>query len=66
MEGVWVDDIARCAQIIDLGGRSEPTSTTYPIPELKLEDSRNVLRNAYERSLDVLTSKYGQKLCKQL
>ncbi|BHF61213.1 MORN repeat-containing protein 3 [Sparganum proliferum] len=65
MEGVWVDDIARCAQIIDLGGRSEPTSTTYPIPELKLEDSRNVLRNAYDRSLDVLTSKYGQKLCKQ-
>ncbi|VDL96887.1 unnamed protein product [Schistocephalus solidus] len=35
MEGVWVDDIARCAQIIDLGGRSEPTSTTYPIPEVR-------------------------------
>ncbi len=34
MEGVWIDNIARVSQVVDLGPRQIPTKTTYPIPEV--------------------------------
>ncbi|THD18892.1 MORN repeat-containing protein 3 [Fasciola hepatica] len=51
MEGVWVDDIPKCCQMIDLGRELAVEGSEFEIPEIKLEDPNGVLRETHEKLL---------------
>ena len=46
--GTWVDDIAKCGEIIDFDRHSASNVAQYPLPELKLLDADEVLQKARE------------------
>jgi len=44
--GTWVNNIGKCGIMEDFNRNTAVSATKYPIPELKLLDSANVLRDA--------------------
>ncbi|VDP91498.1 unnamed protein product [Echinostoma caproni] len=54
MEGVWVDDVPKCCQMVDLGRELAIEGTEFEIPEIKLEDPNGVLRETQEQLLTKL------------
>ena len=46
--GTWVEDIAKCGEMVDFNRDTAVSATQYPIPELKLVDSSEVLAKARE------------------
>ncbi|TGZ74535.1 hypothetical protein CRM22_000882 [Opisthorchis felineus] len=55
MEGIWVDDVPKCCQMVDLGRELAPQRTQFEIPEIKLEDPNAVLRETQEKLLEQLS-----------
>ncbi|XP_033123252.1 MORN repeat-containing protein 3-like [Anneissia japonica] len=50
-EGVWVDGIPKCGEMVDFGREGAPDPTVYPIPEIKLLDPKAVLGEAEQMFL---------------
>jgi hypothetical protein len=48
-EGYWVDDVAKCGQMLDYNRESVPDPTPFPIPVLTLENSEAVLEEAVKQ-----------------
>ncbi|XP_072514657.1 MORN repeat-containing protein 3 [Salminus brasiliensis] len=42
-EGFWVDDVAKCGTVCDLGREHATAPTAYPIPQVQLKDAEGVL-----------------------
>lgn len=48
LTGMWVNDIAKCGEIIDFNREGAVDATQYPLPEVKLCDANEVLERARE------------------
>jgi len=48
-EGTWVDDVARCGEMVDICRETAPDATLYPIPSVGLVDPAAVLSEAEEQ-----------------
>jgi len=51
LEGVWVNDIAKCGEMQDFDRAAAPEPTPFPIPNVTLADPESVLANAEEEYL---------------
>ncbi|CAB1447787.1 unnamed protein product [Pleuronectes platessa] len=51
-EGFWVDGVAKCGTLSDLGRDVTPTPSTYQIPQIQLLDMELVLREAQSTYAD--------------
>ncbi|KAA3676176.1 uncharacterized protein DEA37_0006221 [Paragonimus westermani] len=54
MEGIWINDVPKCCQMVDLGRERAPEPTQFGIPEIKLEDPNGVLRETQEQLAELL------------
>ncbi|XP_066917118.1 MORN repeat-containing protein 3-like [Clytia hemisphaerica] len=52
--GTWLNDVAKCGTMEDFNRETAIDATKYPLPELELEDPKDVLGNANESLQDFL------------
>ncbi|TNN73774.1 MORN repeat-containing protein 3 [Liparis tanakae] len=57
-EGIWMDGVAKCGTLSDLGRNEAPTPTKYLIPQLQLVDMQSVLSEAQSDNLERINIKF--------